>query len=136
MEYLVESHLGGYYVSNLDPQKITEYCEQCGDSDWIILSWEEGQMIETLKEYFSYIKMTRETINMDRINGITKSEAIDSIQYYSEIDKNIISILFEDKIITEEEKRELMKINLQTKKRQISLVCEIYPNNKKKILKK
>lgn len=40
MEHLVESHLGGYYVSDLDPEQITAYCESCGDSDWILLSWD------------------------------------------------------------------------------------------------
>lgn len=40
MEHLVESHLGGYYVSDLDPEQITAYCESCGDSDWILLYWD------------------------------------------------------------------------------------------------
>ena len=38
MEHLVESHLGGYYISNSDPEIIEAYCDQCGDSDRIILS--------------------------------------------------------------------------------------------------
>lgn len=30
MQYLVESHLGGYYISDLDQSDIEVYCEQCG----------------------------------------------------------------------------------------------------------
>ena len=136
MEHLVESHLGGYYVSNLDSKVITKYCEECGDSDWIILSWEEGHMIEALTNYFSYLKSTKEMIDNDRISGITKVEAIDNILYTYKGDRNIISNLFEDEIISEEEKKKLIKVNLQTMKSQITMVCEVYPKDNEKVLHK
>ena len=91
MEYLVESHLGGYYVSNLDPEVITAYCESCGDSDWILLSWEKGHMMETLIQYFSELKHSTENIEKNRQAGITKQEAIESALYeYSFKEFNIL----------------------------------------------
>ena len=50
-EHLVRSHLGGYYLSVANPRHIEEYCEQCGDSDEIIASWDENdekEMVEVL----------------------------------------------------------------------------------------
>ena len=137
MEHLVESHLGGYYVSSLDEEIITKYCEECGDSDWIILSWEEGQMMEALSDYFSKPVTTRKVIEDELKSGITKPEAINNILYYYDNDKYLINYLFNEKIIDEEDKNKLMKINLQTRKSMISLVCEIYPKKvKKKSLRK
>ena len=137
MEYLVESHLGGYYVSNLDPEVITAYCESCGDSDRILLSWEKGHMMETLIQYFSELKHSTENIEKKRQAGITKQEAIESALYeYSFKDKNIIEALYEEKIILEDEYKQLLKENLQAQKNQITLVCEVYPREVKKVLKK
>lgn len=137
MEHLVESHMGGYYVSSLDEEIITEYCEECGDSDWIILSWEEGQMMEALSDYFSKPVTTRKVIEDELKAGITKSEAINNILYSYGKDRYLIEYLFYEKIIDEEDKNKLMKINLQTRKSMISLVCEIYPKKvKKKSLRK
>jgi hypothetical protein len=137
MEHLVESHLGGYYISDLDPEIITAYCESCGDSDWILLSWEKGNMMESLINFFSELKYTADSIENDRKAGITKPEAIQNILYeYSEIDKNIIEILYEYKYISEEEYRQLLKSNLQAQKSQINLVCEVYPKEVRKVFKK
>lgn len=136
MEHLVESHLGGYYVSNSDPEIIKEYCESCGDHDWIIISWEEGQKIDALKQYFSNIKSDSEEIDKDRLSGITKSEAIESILYNYKEDINIILNLFEEKFLSSEEMKELIKIVKSTQKQQIALVLESYSNDKIKTLKK
>lgn len=137
MEYLVESHMGGYYVSNMDPEIITAYCETCGDSDWILLSWEEGHMMESLIQYFSELKYSAENIEREIQEGITKQEAIETILYeYGFSDKNIIEILYEDKVISEEEYKQLLKENLQAQKKQITLVCEVYPKEARKVLKK
>ena len=137
MEHLVESHLGGYYVSSLDEEIITKYCEECGDSDWIVLSWEEGQMMEALSDYFSKPVTTRKVIEDNKKSGITKPEAINDILYSYDKDRYLIEYLFYEKIIDEEEKNKLMKINLQNRKNMISLVCEIYPKKvKKKSLRK
>lgn len=137
MKYLVESHLGGYYISDLDPKQITAYCETCGDSDWIVLSWEEGQMMEKLTQYFSGLKYSVENIERDRQAGITKEEAIEDVLYkYSYDDRDIIKNLYEDRIISEEEYKILLKENLKSQKSQIALVCSIYPKEPRKILKK
>ena len=62
MEHLVESHLGGYYISDIDEEIIEICCEQCGDCDRIILSWKKGNKLNTLLEYLSNIKMSQEQI--------------------------------------------------------------------------
>lgn len=53
-EYLVESHLGGIYVTTGNPDKIEEFCEQCGDYDVIGASWEQEDEEEQFKEILSY----------------------------------------------------------------------------------
>ena len=136
MEYLVESHLGGYYVSSLDPDIITAYCEQCGDSDSIILSWEEGFMMEALINYFSHMKITKEGIIEYQKNGITKQSAIDDTLYSYEEDEIIVENLFNRKIINELEKIILKKTYLHSRKKQISLICNIYPKSSKVLNKK
>lgn len=137
MEYLVESHMGGYYISDLDPKIITAFCESCGDSDWILLSWEKGNMMEALTQYFSKIRYSAEYIETERQIGITKQEYIENILYdYSFDNKNVIESLFSDNYIAEEEYKKLLKINLQAQKEQISLVCNIYPKEVRKVLKK
>ena len=137
MEYLVESHLGGYYVSDLDPEVITAYCESCGDSDWILLSWEKGHMMEALIQYFSELKHSIENIEIERQSGITKQEAIENVLYeYSFEAKNIIETLYEEKIILEAEYKQLLKENLQAQKNQITLICEVYPREVRKMKKK
>lgn len=137
MEHLVESHLGGYYVSDLDPERITAYCETCGDSDWILLSWEEGHMMEKLTEYFSELKYSIKSIEKERQSGITKKEAIESILYeYSYKDKYIIENLYSEKVVSEDEYKQLLKENLMAQKSQIDLICNVYPKEPRKYLKK
>ena len=46
-EYLVQSHLGGLYISDADPESIMAICEQCFDQDWIVGEWEKGDPQET-----------------------------------------------------------------------------------------
>ena len=136
MEHLVQGHLGGYWVDNRDVEDITTYCEQCGDSDWILLSWEEGHMIEALTNYFSSLKTAKEMIERYRESGITKTEVIQDILYDYEDDKYIIVNLLEDNTITEEETKKLIKANLQARKNQIEMVCEVYPKKQGKVLEK
>lgn len=50
MQYLYESHLGGLYTSDIELDDDTLYCEQCGDSDWLIGSF------ETIQDFWSLIK--------------------------------------------------------------------------------
>ena len=49
MKYLYESHLGGIYITDnmLDRDRL--YCEDCGDSDWLIGPF------ETVKDFWALI---------------------------------------------------------------------------------
>ena len=136
MEHLVESHMGGYYISDADPEIITEYCESCGDHDWILLSWEEGLMMETLTQYFSEAKHSLEYFERDKQEGITKEEAIENIVFeYSFENKNIIDNLCESNYISIEEAKLLLKECLKAQKKQIAMICKLYPKGKRKVLK-
>ena len=94
MEYLVKSHLGGYYISDLDPVDIEAYCEQCGDSDTIILSFEEGMLNESLNKYFSGMVLSEETIKNDYELGTPKDELIEDLLFDYECDRNMVDCLF------------------------------------------
>lgn len=50
MSYLYENHMGGLYTSDyyIDPDEL--YCEQCGDSDWLLGEY------ETLNEFWNLIE--------------------------------------------------------------------------------
>ncbi len=127
MEHLVESHLGGYYVSCLDEEDITTYCEMCGDHDRILLSWEEENMIETLIEYFSSINFPRSSIERDKEHGITKKDYIENATFeYKYNTTLIIKALYEEGALTKDEYRMLLKINLNALKKQLSLINKVY----------
>ncbi len=42
MKYFYESHLGGIYSSDYPLEHEDLYCDQCGDSDWLIASIRTG----------------------------------------------------------------------------------------------
>ena len=64
MEYLVNSHLGGYYISDNDPSWIEEICEECGDCDIIIGSWNnEDEKYITLLDFFLENKLFNDLDN-------------------------------------------------------------------------
>ena len=50
MKYLYESHLGGLYTSDEQLDYDYLYCAQCGDSDWLIGTF------ETIKDFWELIK--------------------------------------------------------------------------------
>jgi hypothetical protein len=50
MKYIYDSHLGGIYVSDSLMNHEELYCEQCGDSDQLLGTF------ETLKEFWNVIK--------------------------------------------------------------------------------
>lgn len=137
MEHLVEGHLGGYYISNQDPEIITEYCDTCGDSDWILCSWEEGQMIPALVGFFSRIDMERKNIEAFKNEGdASKVDIIDIA--LSEFDKNnyILLSLEEDNYLNSNEVKLLKDVIKNTKNKQIDLIREVYSDNKVKKLNK
>ncbi len=129
MEHLVESHLGGYYISNSDPEIIEAYCDQCGDSDRIILSWKEGQRLESLTNYFSKVKNTSEQLEECKEHGITTEELIFSLTYDYDNDRYLINELAIDNIITHEEEIFLLKQVSITQKKQFEDLKRIYYPN-------
>ena len=50
MKYLYESHLGGLYTSDKPLGSDSLYCATCGDSDWLIGTF------ETIKDFWKLIK--------------------------------------------------------------------------------
>ena len=63
-EYLVESHLGGYYISSMDPEIIEDTCQQCFDSDRILASWPKDnkeERIENISNYLCWEDINEET---------------------------------------------------------------------------
>lgn len=130
MEYLVEGHLGGYYVSCSDPEIIEEYCEQCGDHDRIILSWEEDKQLETLLEYFSNIKMSQEQLEICKSESLTtKEELIDSLMWSYDDDRYLINEMAGNDIVTFEEREMLLKQIAASQKKQFELLKSIYYAN-------
>jgi len=113
-EYLVESHLGGYYTSMNDPEFITEMCDECGDSDTIILEWDaengKKEMHSALKGYVnSFFTTDEETLKQKSVDYITDDmidlnkyiEEFKYIIYYEYVDANyFIYALLESEIIT------------------------------------
>ena len=131
MEHLVEGHLGGYYISDDDPEIIESYCEQCGDSDRIILSWEKGNKMETLFDYFMDIKMTKEKIENNLLNNDDKEELIDYLKYQYDCDRYIINELKYNDLITNEERILLLKQVSLSQKKQFEILREINFDTKK-----
>lgn len=130
MEYLVESHMGGHYISNCDPEIIEAICDQCGDFDRIILSWENGEMLDTLLEYFSYIKRSVEQLEKDKNElDLMKEELIDSLTWSYDEDRYLICELSEDGIISPDEKKTLLKQITCSQKRQFETLKSIYYPN-------
>lgn len=130
MEYLVESHMGGHYISNSDPEIIEEYCERCGDSDTIILSWEEGKKIETLLDYFSGVKIPYEQLERYKKDSIlTKEELIDNLSWAYDEDRFLINELAEINVIASDEQEVLLKqVNIYQKEQFELLKSIYYPN--------
>ena len=91
IEYLVESHLGGYYISNKDPEIIKSYCEACGDRDNIILYWQEGKKLETLIDFFSKIKESEEDLIDYYKDGLNKEELIYTLMFKYDCDRHMIN---------------------------------------------
>lgn len=126
-EYLVESHLSGYYTDTRDPESITSSCDDCGDSDTIITSWDneiEGDIYCSLKKYiaggyftdiedfFYYISHTlySESIDADKFSSFVKSHE-ENREYYKETNDYLISNLYEGDIIDSETNEKLVNDN-------------------------
>ena len=142
MEHLVQDHLyGNYYISDADPDFIEETCENCGDCDWIILSYQEGNKFNALTNYFKGIKNSKKYLIDSYINGVTREDLLDYVIYEYDEDKEMINGLLEDNIITKEEKTKLLRIVYYYKKRQLKLLKaikfdEVLESPKKMVYKK
>lgn len=49
---LYESHLGGYYIITEPIPKDIEYCDQCGDSDWLLGIFNTKEEAEKYQEQY------------------------------------------------------------------------------------
>lgn len=128
MEHLVDGHMGGIWIDNRDPRDIEEYCEECGDYDRIIISWEEGHMMEALKELFSSMKTTRQNIEWHFNEKTPKPELIESTIYDYEDDRILINCLLENNYITKSQYDELIKVIKNTMKQEIAIILDVYAN--------
>lgn len=128
MTHLVKEHVTGEYcLSDDDPSSITKKCEDCGDTDKILLSWDDEKRTETFEEYFSGIKKDGKTIiSYCRANDITKQDMINIVNYSYNEDRNMISVLFEQDIITQGELRRLNIISRQAEIKQLVIVNECF----------
>ncbi|MBR5663032.1 MAG: hypothetical protein IKX00_05275 [Bacilli bacterium] len=122
MEYLVDGHNGGMWVDNRDPEEITETCEECGDYDRIILSWEEGKALDAFKSHFGCQHQDETTIKYSLNHGCTYNDVLEYTRYLYEDDRVLINYLFSEKIITNEEKLELFKTSIKAENMAIALV--------------
>lgn len=129
MEHLVQSHLGGYYISSGDPIDIEAYCEECGDSDNIIASWENDNTFLGLLGYFSGLKRTKEELEMYFSRGVSKEDIIFGLMCDFDDDRNIIFNLAEYNDISEEEMKKLIDQVSISQKEQFKLVKSVFYSN-------
>ena len=135
LEHLVEGHLGGYYISDGDPEFIEMYCETCGDSDTIVASWnqfeENGRLNDLLKYFMMDVLNSREDIDrkVDEYYDDTSIEIediipsiINDIEYNSDEVSTIVSDLYEYHEISEEEYNKIMRISNFEEERQLKMV--------------
>lgn len=53
--YAYENHLGGgLYLLDYELEYEDLYCEQCGDSDWLVDEVNTMEELESLLEYYNY----------------------------------------------------------------------------------
>ena len=139
MNYLVESHMGGYYISD-DYESIATYCETCGDSDSIIISWDGEDekynallslvledyylSIDTLKEYFYSL--------LDCYENKTFLEFLDEFKFLRESQKkdkeSFIRLLSEECVIDKSITRKLLYNNTKAYNKEMLLLDSCHTN--------
>lgn len=122
MKHLVESHMGGYYISNMDPDIIEAYCEECGDHDRILTSWEEGMRKVALKNFFSRVKISRESIIERYRYGDIEDDILYDITDFYNSDRKLVKYLAKDGDISKEEKISLLKSITLAEKKQLEVL--------------
>lgn len=122
MMYLIRKN-DKYLVMASDIDTIIKYC---GLDARIIFSWEEENQEESLKSFFSRMRMEKDMIELCEVSGITKKEVYDYIDKYYKEDELILSSLSDIEVISSNEKDELNDISIESKKKQMDLVSECY----------
>ena len=133
-EHLVQSHLGGHYISDGDPEFIEAYCETCGDYDMILTSWDDQEENAKLNALLRYFINSRLNTKKDLDEKVEEYDdycedkkdiimnIIDDIEFDNEETSSIVSYLYEDKSISEEELNRILQISNFNKERQIKMV--------------
>lgn len=146
-EYLVISHLGGYYISSSEPEFIEAYCETCGDSDQIVASWNsevKNAKVNALSDYFTCESIKSKEKLEELITGyedeIPKGNIIEDIIDYtisnSYSNEEIIKYLYEDGNLSDLELKALLKKNKEDLKNQLIIIknnLHFYITNKSAI---
>lgn len=127
MTHLVKKHdTGEYCLSEDDPSSITKKCS-CGDSDVIILSWEEGKRKETIESYFSKVKKDGQSVvDTARENENTINDMVNIVRIMYGEDRKVITDLFVHSIISKGELRRLIKLNRQAEIKQLEIVRDSF----------
>lgn len=123
MTHLVKHATGEYCLSEDDPSSITKKCS----SDTVIMSWENGKRKSIIESYFSSIKKDSQSIvDYARKNNKEKQDMVNIVRFSYEKDRELISNLFEQEIISEGELRRLIKLNRQAEIKQLEIVRDCF----------
>ena len=122
MEHLVEGHLGGWYISDEEPEVITRYCESCGDSDSIILSWNEGDKFIALFSYLTARRFRQEDLINDVLDGVNLEYLYDDIYYFYDCHRCLLEVLHDDQALTKKEYMIIKKQIRIVKKEQYNMI--------------
>ena len=132
--HLVQSHLGGHYISDSNPEDIESYCETCGDYDMILTSWEdeeENGRLNALLKYFMMNSLNNKSDLDKKVEEFRQCDMetkeiiesiLDEVEFDSEETDSIVSYLHEYHEISEEEYQKIVKINSFNEERQIKMV--------------
>ena len=125
MTYLVKKHETGEYCISDDDPSLLKQCEESGDK--VILSWEKGKKGSAFISYFSKVKHDAQTIIEGcREKQIDKESMVDIVRDTYNEDRNIITNLFEQNIISHGELRRLTKLNRQAEIKQLVIVRDCF----------
>ena len=134
MYHLVESHMGGFYITNLDKEVIQKPCEQCGDCDWVKVSFTKEEKIPKIIEFLSNPLFTNDQVIEDINNNILIEEYMDHIEYEITNYRYLVEDLLENNYITLEESRLLYNAIRTNSKKNIGFVKALYQLNNKLVL--
>lgn len=122
MMYLIKKD-GKFTVNASDIETIKKYA---GEEARIIFKWDEDKQEESLKSFFSDVKIDYNTLELYVMSQIKKEEILKSVDKFYEEDEDILSVLTDIEVITPREKDELSEISQISKKKQLALVLDSY----------